>query len=54
MRKNQKMAGGRAHRRETNISAYPASPDDVMRAVLSISKADAKRIIASKPGKKRS
>jgi hypothetical protein len=32
---------------------YPLSPDDALRAVLAIKPADVKRIIASKPGKKK-
>jgi hypothetical protein len=42
---------GRTHSRASNVSLYPLSPDEAMKAVLSISKEDAKRIVASRPGK---
>ena len=35
------------------MSLYPLKPDDALRAVLAIKPADVKRILASKPGKKR-
>ncbi|MGB7158011.1 MAG: hypothetical protein WBD40_08080 [Tepidisphaeraceae bacterium] len=40
-------------RRGDPVSLYPLSPDDAIRAVLQIAPADVKRIIASKPGKKK-
>jgi len=40
-------------RRGDPVSLYPLSPDDALRAVLAIKPADVKRIIASKPGKKK-
>jgi len=35
------------------VSLYPLTPDQALRAVLQIKPADVKRIIASKPGKKK-
>lgn len=43
----------RTQNRATNISLYPLSPDEAMRAVLSISKEDVKRIMAKRPGGKK-
>ncbi len=40
-------------RRGDPVSLYPLTPDDALRAVLAIKPADVKRIIASKPGKKK-
>jgi hypothetical protein len=40
-------------RRGDPVSLYPLKPDDALRAVLAIKPADVKRILASKPGKKR-
>ena len=40
-------------RRGDPISLYPISGDDALRAVLAIKPADVKRIIASKPGAKK-
>ena len=40
-------------RRGDPVILYPLTPDEAMRAVLSISKEDARRIVESKPGKKR-
>lgn len=36
-----------------NISVYPLSGDEALKAVLQIQPADVKRILASKPGKKK-
>ncbi|HEV2292409.1 MAG TPA: hypothetical protein VGR35_01050 [Tepidisphaeraceae bacterium] len=40
-------------RRGDPVSLYPLEPDDALRAVLAIKPEDVKRIISSKPGKKR-
>ena len=36
-----------------NVSLYPLTPDEALKAVLSISKEDAARIIGKKSGKKK-
>jgi hypothetical protein len=51
-KKKSPLPSGRVQNRLSNVILYPLSPDDAMRRVLSISKADAKRIVQSKPGKK--
>lgn len=43
----------RTQARASNVSLYPLNPDEALKAVLSISKKDAKRIISSKPGKRK-
>jgi hypothetical protein len=53
MRKKTAKLTGRTQNRSSNVSLFPLTPDQAMKAVLSISKEDAKRIVASKPGKKR-
>lgn len=42
-----------AGRRGDPVSLYPLSTDDAIRAVLQIKPEDVKRIVGSKPGKKR-
>ena len=44
---------GKTQNRSSNVTVFPLSADEAMRAVLSISKEDAKRIIGTKPGKKK-
>lgn len=39
--------------RASNVQLHPLTPDQAVRAMFSISKADAARIAASKPGKKK-
>ncbi len=39
-------------RRGDPVSLYPLSPDEAMKAVLAISPADVKRILAKRPRKK--
>jgi hypothetical protein len=46
-------ASGSTQNRGSNINCYPLTADEALRGVLSIGKEDAKRIIASKPGKKK-
>ena len=53
-KKKKSVPSGRAQNRLSNVILYPLTPDDAMRRVLSISPADAKRIVQSKPGKKKS
>ena len=43
----------RTQNRATNVSLYPLSPDDAVRAILSIGKDDVKRIVAKKPAKRK-
>jgi len=48
-----KKTPSRIQNRASNVSLYPLTPDDAVRAVLSISKEDAKRITHDKPGKRK-
>jgi hypothetical protein len=47
MRKPKRPSG----RRGDPVSLHPLHPDDAIRAVFQISKADVKRIVAKRPGK---
>lgn len=39
--------------RASNVMLHPLTPDQAVRAMFSISKTDAARIVASKPGRKK-
>jgi len=51
--KSKPKTTGRVQDRGSNVRFYPMTADQAMKTVLSISQKDARRIVASKPGKKR-
>lgn len=48
-----KKKPGKPQDRASNVNIYPLSADEALKRVMSISKEDAKRIVNSRPGKKR-
>ncbi len=53
MPKRQKQSAARAQARATNISAHPLTPDQLITGIFQISKEDVRKVLASKPGKKK-
>jgi hypothetical protein len=43
----------KSQRRESNVSAAPLTPDQLVKGIFQIKPDDVKRVLASKPGKKR-
>jgi hypothetical protein len=43
----------RAQNRASNVSLHPLTPEQAIRAMFQIKPADVKRIVASKPGRKK-
>jgi hypothetical protein len=44
---------GHSGRKGDPVSTYPLSADELVRGIFKISKEDVKRVLASKPGKKK-
>jgi hypothetical protein len=43
----------KAQNRASNVSLHPLTPEQAVRGMFAISKADAARIVGSKPGRKK-
>ena len=52
-RKKPEQAGNNAQDRASNVRLHPLTPEQAIRGMFQIKAADVKRIVASKPGRKK-